>query len=932
MKEYTSLNSTNSDAPSLERLLNIEKQLKSAKKEIKMLSQMLNSANAAIIRLSKEGKVLFANKPFLNLLQNQYQDIIGETFLLSMFHQLLDDENNIKDFINEMPKSEFNEASFISRNKTKWGNEIWIWWSVKPKKNLSGECKAYIITGVDITKRKQFENQIIDKNKEIEINNSKLTAINAELEKSNQQIKIKSGELLKSELRFRNMSESIPFGIFVCNSLGENEFVNQEYCKLSGLSFQEALGNGWMQSIHPDDYEKVRKRWLKGIQKSPVNYNIKYHIKNQKSRKAIKVHAIAKEMIDNGKLIGYVGVIEDITKKEKLLDKLKNYELIIRNSGEQMSLISNDFRYLVVNDSYVKAYNQRKHEIEGKTVEELWGKDLFENKIKIKITEALSGKQVRYQDWFYYKNLGNKYMDVTYQPVFGNRGNVESITVNTSDITDLKNTQIELEQAKDEAVKANKAKSEFLANMSHEIRTPLNSVIGFTELLEQQISDINQKKHLKSIKSGGRALLTIINDILDLSKIEAGRMELKYEPFNINALIEEITHIFSIQFEKKKLTFESYLSPDFPDYILLDEIRLRQILFNLVGNAIKFTEKGGVKLSITGKLKKNNLYSVKISVRDSGIGIPKDQQELIFSAFKQQAGQNTRRYGGTGLGLTISRKLVEAMNGKLSLNSVEKQFSEFTILFENVKTEYKHARTNTSMKNENISIVFDKAKILLIDKDKNNRQLLTENFVGTQLKIIAVAEGKAGIDILLKEKYDLILLDVNIKDTDAYCIIDELKQNPDLSKIPIIAISTGIITPSEKRFDAWIQKPINRNELIYNLSNYIKHRKIFEPDNELEAVIPEFMPDTISSHPEINKIRSIITKKILPRWKKVISEELSDDIEKFADELLDFSIQYKLPFISVYAKKLQEHLNSFDLEEITLNLKYFPNLVKILLK
>jgi PAS domain S-box-containing protein len=893
------------DKPEIdERIMLLEKQLKEIRKENKSLSQILNNANSALVKISSSGILQYANKAFLDLINEPFLDIKGKPFKLSMFHNIIDEENGISEFLEKMPNGQRTETSFISRNQTKDGQDIWIWWIVKPRFNTKGICKAFIITGIDISKRKEAEKQI----------------------------HIKSNELLTSELRFRNMSENIPFGIFICDSEGKNEFVNQEYCRLTGLSFEDALGEKWLQAIHPADLMRVKSRWEKGIKRSPVNYNIKYQIKNARTHKSIRAHAIAKEMKTNGKVTGYVGIIEDITKKEKLLDKLKSYELIIRNSGEQMSQIGKGYKYLVVNDSYVKAHNMKKHEIEGNTVESLWGKELFEGKIKHRIDEAFSGKQVRYQEWFFYHDVGNRYMDVTYQPVFGSRGQVESITVNSSDITDLKNTQIELEKAKDEAVKANKAKSEFLANMSHEIRTPLNSVIGFTELLELQITDPSLKKYLKSVKSGGRSLLTIINDILDLSKIEAGRMELKYEPFNIRTLIEEINQIFYIQFEKKNLYFEIIIQPEMPDYFLLDEIRLRQVLFNLVGNAVKFTEKGGVKLIVDGGERSLNQHFLKIIVRDTGIGIPKDQQMAIFSAFKQQAGQNTRRYGGTGLGLTISKKLIEAMKGTISLESVENQYSEFTILFENVKTIAKHPREKDTYASEGVEVVFEEANIALIDKDINNRQLIHENFTGSKLNILSISDVGAGISAILKEKIDLVLIDINIKDLDALCLISELKSSPDYTRIPIIAMSTGFIDAKNSGFDALISKPINRSQLILTLSYFLKHQKIIKSESNVKNFDYQQHENKVANHPDIEIIKNEIVAMLFPQWQKAAKEELSDDIEKFATDLEAFSQKYQIEYLFNYAKKLQENINSFDLEEISTNLKLFPLLIKNILE
>ena len=253
---------------------------------------------------------------------------------------------------------------------------------------------------------------------------------------------------------------------------------------------------------------------------------------------------------------------------------------------------------------------------------------------------------------------------------------------------EIEKANIELKYAKLEAEKANDAKSEFLANMSHEIRTPLNAVIGISELLQNSIKDDKQQNYIKTINSAGNSLLLIINDILDLSKIEAGKMELHYKPIKLHAIITEIESIFMEKVHSKEIKLFVDLPNDVPEIILFDEVRIRQILLNLVGNAVKFTEKGNVKLSIkampsnTGDINRFNLH---LSVEDTGIGIPEVEKEKIFEAFTQISGQSIKKYGGTGLGLSITKKLVEIMNGKISVESEVDKGSIFHIEFSNVQ-------------------------------------------------------------------------------------------------------------------------------------------------------------------------------------------------------------------------------------------------------
>jgi len=271
---------------------------------------------------------------------------------------------------------------------------------------------------------------------------------------------------------------------------------------------------------------------------------------------------------------------------------------------------------------------------------------------------------------------------------------------------ELRAAKLEAERLARQAEAASRTKSEFLANMSHEIRTPMNAVIGYSDLLYNSVKDPQQRNYLNAIRAGSRSLLMLINDILDLSRIEAGKMRLDFGPVSVRRLLSDVRHIFDLRATEQGITLEVSVVSGMPDAMMLDETRLRQVLFNLVGNAIKFTHEGGVtvrakatKLEQSGAEKpETRYYRLLVTVTDTGVGIAPDQQERIFDAFEQQEGQSSRRYGGTGLGLAISRKLVEMMGGKLTVESEANQGSTFTVTLPRVEATVEQVEEDGSPK------------------------------------------------------------------------------------------------------------------------------------------------------------------------------------------------------------------------------------------
>ncbi len=372
-------------------------------------------------------------------------------------------------------------------------------------------------------------------------------------------------------------------------------------------------------------------------------------------------------------------------------------------------------------------------------------------------------------------------------------------------------------------------KSEFLANMSHEIRTPMNAILGFSELLEGRLSgDPELKSFVGRIRTGGKNLLTLINDILDLSRIEAGRLDLEPAAMNPAALMEEVGNIFSIQTRKKGLDFRIDVSGDLPRYLFLDEPRLRQVLFNLVGNAVKFTHEGGITGSVASrKGEKEGTVELVLEIRDTGIGIPEKELTSIFEPFRQQEGQSTRGYGGTGLGLTITSRLVERMGGRLRVESSVGKGSVFKVVLPGVRVvnEEPPVTGKGEDAHESPEIELLPATVLLAEDIESNRELVREFLSASPVEIEAVKDGNGVLAAVEKRRFDLILMDMEMPGIPGDEAARRLKGDRRFRDIPIIALTASVMAGEMERAkeytDSCLGKPVSRSRLLEEMAKFL---------------------------------------------------------------------------------------------------------------
>lgn len=419
-------------------------------------------------------------------------------------------------------------------------------------------------------------------------------------------------------------------------------------------------------------------------------------------------------------------------------------------------------------------------------------------------------------------------------PVFDEKGEITEILFNFFDITERKKIELELIKAKRIAESASKAKTDFLANMSHEIRTPLNGIIGFTHLLMKSKMDENQLEYMSTINESAGLLMHIVNDILDFSKIESGKLELNIEEIDLFKLVKQVVDLFYFQVNEKKINFVFHMDETIPQYILADSVRLKQILVNLLSNAVKFTSFGDIRLEIHHvEPFDEKCATIKFSVKDTGIGIKEVNNKKIFKSFVQEDNSTSRKFGGTGLGLTISNQLLKLMNSELELLSHYGEGSNFffTIQFEKSNhNEHIDKLLNTLMvenQKEQAKSIINK-KILIVEDNKIN-MLLTKKLITTIVSNCTIYEARDGDEAIAefkKEKPDIILMDIQMPNRNGYEATSEIRKIKQAENIPIIALTAGIMEGDKEKclqsgMNDYLSKPIDVSNLEQMLCKWL---------------------------------------------------------------------------------------------------------------
>ncbi|MFZ2267552.1 MAG: response regulator [Azonexus sp.] len=604
--------------------------------------------------------------------------------------------------------------------------------------------------------------------------------------------------------------------VSITDTAGDIIYANDQFCEISEFRREDLLGKNHRiinSGVHPGAF--FREMWETITQGRVWHGEI---CNKSKSGKRYWVNAtIVPFQGEDGLPEQYISIRTDITDRKnmetRLSEQLHLVEELIEAIPLPMYLKDAEGRYIRLNRAFELFFSTRREDYIGRTLHDLLSpQDAVLHALKDE--ELMRSPGMQTYEAVVHGRDGIRH-DAIYRKAALTQldGTVYGLLGVIIDITDRKKAESEVLLAKEAAEAASRAKSEFLANMSHEIRTPMNGIIGMTDLALDTTLNDEQREYISIVKSSAEALLTIINDILDFSKIEAGKLLVEHISFGLPRLVSETLKTLALRAHEKGIELVCEVLPDVPAHVFGDPSRIRQVLINLVGNAIKFTEKGEISLRVSLSSQIDNLASVHFAVRDTGIGIAPDSQQLIFDAFSQEDSSTTRRYGGTGLGLSISRRLVGLMGGEMWLESQLGKGSTFHFSVQLQVDEFP-----LEICPSNIRI--NGRRILVVDDNETNRRVLAGMLATWQITAILADSGPAAYELLRHsaQAFDCVLLDAHMPDMDGYQLAALLRR--DLSSVPpMLMLSSGAMRGDAQRCQevgiaGFFAKPISSEELL----------------------------------------------------------------------------------------------------------------------
>jgi PAS domain S-box-containing protein len=703
-----------------------------------------------------------------------------------------------------------------------------------------------------------------------------------------------------SEEKYQYIINNVGSVVFTIDLTGKFNFISKRSLQLTGYTSEELDGKHFTSILDPQWKERVFENYYSQYLHLIDETIYEFPIVNKNGYKKW-VEQCAVLIMENGKPIGFHCIVRDISDKKQIQFELEETEKNLKHQQFQLqSVLDNTTsiifikdlqgKYTVANKRFMDLLQVQKNQVIGFTDYNLTSKDQADYFTSLDTKVISERKPIEVEQIIEGPNGPVNLLLVKF-PLFDQNNNVFGVSGIATDISERTQYQKELISARQSAENAKLLQEQFLANMSHEIRTPMNGIQGMTNLLLESSLNSVQEKYATIIKRSVNNLLVIINDILDFSKIQAGKLSIEEIAFDIRESVDAIRPLFAHRLEKKGLEFELNMDKKVPNYLVGDPYRLNQVLVNLVGNAIKFTEKGKIVLSVSIKNETDNSGVIRFSVKDSGIGIEEEKLKLVFESFSQAGVDVARKYGGAGLGLTISKQLVELQNGSIWVTSKYGEGSEF--IFE---LPYRFASENdvTGMRRLN-DINFSKLLIgrkVLVAEDNSVNQILIDHVlksVGVFPTI--VNNGKEAIGKLKKgESFDVILMDLQMPIMDGYKTTDFIRKELKIDT-PIVAMTATAMKGEfekclEVGFTDYMSKPFEFVDLYKKLCNVLNIKIVETVADDSDIIVN-------NSKSKINEIKpynlsyfeKILKKKDLVDLLKPLFDSLNTEIHLIVDSI-----------------------------------------------
>lgn len=743
-------------------------------------SNLFNSSPDLFCILNEKVEILTINNAVYDLMGYNVEDCIGLNIAKFVF---VEDRATVLEIANKNLKQKSKQFDIETRVLTKNKQIKWVSWNAVTKN------RTWFVTGRDVTKYKETVQQL---------------------------------------KQLSTVASKINNGVVISNPQNNVTWVNNAFTNITGYTLEDL------------EFQKLGDVIIGANSNIDIIEKARIETKNKKSF-SVELLAYRKDgnpiwlsifntiiLDQKGEVESLIEIVVDITERKEVEEQVKLLSLVASKTENGVSISDKTGRVKWINEALTKLLGYELSELEGKRAGDVVkGPDTNIKKLNEARTAARKSIPYNLELKVYKKDGTPVWVSVSNTPILDASGNVEREIEIINDISERKQAEIQLLEAKEQALQLSKAKEMFLSVMSHEIRTPLNAVIGLTHVLQQEEKLESQVQSLNLLAFSSDNLLNLINDILDLSKIEVGKMDLEATSVNLNDLLKDIVDSLSFKANENGIDIKYEIANDVPALIMADKTRLYQIFINLINNALKFTKKGFVKVNVSLVSIQKNQTKIHFEVEDSGIGIAENKLESIFETYTQAETDTARKYGGTGLGLSITKKLIELYNGKIKVKST---LGKGTVFYFDLEFDNFEEKTMQSSSEVDLDQLINK-KVLVVDDNEINRILAKKVLSKFQVIVETAESGEKALELLKSKNFDILLLDIHMPGLTGYETSKKIRAMDDIyfKELPIIALTASIMhedlnTIYQYGMNDFQLKPFKPDELAVKILKNLKRK------------------------------------------------------------------------------------------------------------